>query len=656
MRSFTLFVPQARAFAIGLLAAVVAVVIAGCGRSGIGEDDLLAADAGGDGSPNRACVIASECDDRNACTVDLCTNGRCEFRPADRDNDGFVAAECGGDDCDDGDPNVNPRARELCSGGRDENCNGAVDCADEACTGQPGCSCGPREICGNGVDDDCNGRSDCDDDACANEAACRCARGQGTAENCTNGADDDCDGTVDCADSDCAAAPACACSAAEDCSNGRDDNCDGRIDCDDPTCAATQACVCRSTPENCRNGRDDNCNGLVDCADPACRGNDACGCNGRPARPEVCDNRQDDDCDGRVDCADPDCFASPACSQCTQEVCNDGRDNSCNGLIDCADPSCVFAPNCRPTAEICNNGIDDDRNGQTDCFDVACRDNPFCVLQQSNCNVPRPISASGTYTGDTTGNIGESTGSCGGAAGEAVFSLRITRPTRVRLDTRGSQFDTVLYVRTGACRAGRELACDDDSGGSRNAALEFPILYPGTYFIFVDGFTIDARRGPDQGRFVLNVDLAGDPVEVCGNGRDDDGDRLVDCADPDCASFPACVACNGGRPPTAEFGPTACTDGLDNDCDGLTDCNDPDCRASEYYATECCNGRDDNGNGIVDEFACRCANNGNCGRGQICYTDTASSCGPPCNGFVGDICPFVAPGSTCSTQTRQCAF
>ena len=55
----------------------------------------------------------------------------------------------------------------------------------------------------------------------------------------------------------------------------------------------------------------------------------------------------------------------------------------------------------------------------------------------------------------------------------------------------------------------------------------------------------------------------------CADGLDDDGDGLVDCADPDCDAAPVCQ------------GPVEiCTNGLDDDGDGLADCADPDC-ASE---------------------------------------------------------------------------
>ena len=31
-------------------------------------------------------------------------------------------------------------------------------------------------------------------------------------------------------------------------------------------------------------------------------------------------------------------------------------------------------------------------------------------------------------------------------------------------------------------------------------------------------------------------------IEICDNRRDDNADGLVDCADPQCATFPACLA------------------------------------------------------------------------------------------------------------------
>jgi hypothetical protein len=537
---------------------------------------------------------------------------------------------CGGDDCNDWNPNVYPGHPEHCTDGADNDCNGVADCFDPACSTAGGCGCRPQP--------------------------------QG--ENCSNGLDDDCDTFVDCFDPDCRGTRACGCSRDEvgRCNNGYDDDCDGLIDCADPDCAGDPTCGCRASPEVCFDGRDNDCDLLIDCADPDCAGTGPCACV-PPGQPEVCQDGADNDCNGLVDCADPACLLSASCAHCTQEICNDGVDNDCDGSIDCADGTCLLSPYCPVQPEICNNGLDDDFDGKTDCADPDCATNPYCAARQDSCVTARFIPGTGSYFGDTTGHSSYTAGTCGGAAGEAVFYLVLNQPSYLRVDSSGSQFDSTLYVRSGSCGEGLELGCDDDSaclwGGvacNWNAGLEFALLDPGTYFIFLDGFTVDRDRGPDEGPFELNVVVSQNPPEFCSDGVDNDGDHLADCADPDCASSANCWGCDGGRTPTREFGPFACTDGRDNDCDGLSDCRDPDCNASDYYRAECCNGQDDNGNGIIDDFACRCASSADCANQQLCYTHTVWACGVPCQWFIGDICPFIAPGSLCSETTSQCEF
>jgi hypothetical protein len=53
-------------------------------------------------------------------------------------------------------------------------------------------------------------------------------------------------------------------------------------------------------------------------------------------------------------------------------------------------------------------------------------------------------------------------------------------------------------------------------------------------------------------------------VETCDDGIDNDGDGLVDCADPDCATNPVCKV-------------EICGNCIDDDGDGLVDYEDPDC-------------------------------------------------------------------------------
>lgn len=603
----------------------------GSPTSGGGGEGAVGGVGGSGGSPNTgggpgpgggpSCIVAQECDDFDACTSNLCLDGQCSFPERDDDQDGFVALACGGPDCNDLNAQVSPVQPENCFDGSDNDCNGVADCLDPACENVPNCGCTP------------------------------------ISEICDNGQDDDCDGIQDCFDSQCLGTPACGCLPSESglCFNGFDEDCDGAIDCDDADCSSEPACGCLQQQEDCSNGADDDCDLLIDCADPNCAGVFPCTCQ-PPGTPEVCTDGFDNDCDGLPDCADPNCAASPACSDCEPEICDDGIDNDCDLVIDCADSACVFAPGCELQPEICNNSLDDDGDGLTDCQDPECANTPICQQQQANCLSPLLIGGTGTFFGDTTGNLSETKGACGGDAGEAVFFFVLNEPSFVHLDSSGTSFDSVLYVRTGACNSGKEIGCDDDGGGSLAASLDFTILYPGTYFVFLDGYTIDPNGGANEGPFQLNVDIVPNPPEVCGDGLDNDGDVYVDCADSDCTDVPLCFDCNGGQPPTPEFMANRCTDGADNDCDGTTDCADEDCSASDFYVTECCNGVDENGNNVVDDFNCRCANSSECPGDQICYDHTVKACGPPCQNFFGEICPFIQPGSFCNAATSQCEF
>ena len=54
----------------------------------------------------------------------------------DADGDGYEASWCGGLDCDDVDPLVNPGAAEVCEGGVDDDCDGLADGDDPDCMGE----------------------------------------------------------------------------------------------------------------------------------------------------------------------------------------------------------------------------------------------------------------------------------------------------------------------------------------------------------------------------------------------------------------------------------------------------------------------------------------------------------------------------------------
>lgn len=258
----------------------------------------------------------------------------------DADKDGSVAAECGGDDCDDSDANRFPGNREVCDEeGHDEDCDLCTVAEGSAEDGDADRDGHLDSVCSNSFDPDglipfcsservelhgeeglVSGR-DCNDE----NAAIR----PGANESC-NGVDDDCDGELDnglrqtdyypdCdrdgqGDGSTAPTPSCAipAKAPESCSDGTWEEDDNR-DCDD-----NSASIFVGAPELC-DGVDNNCNGLFEALDP--------------------DNDGYSSCEGPLDCDNNNPLIHPGAEE---EL--DGIDNDCNGFLD--------AP-----------GEDDDRDG-----------------------------------------------------------------------------------------------------------------------------------------------------------------------------------------------------------------------------------------------------------------------------------------------------
>ena len=103
-----------------------------------------------------------------------------------------------------------------------------------------------------------------------------------------------------------------------------------------------------------------------------------------------------------------------------------------------------------------------------------------------------------------------------------------------------------------------------------------------------------------------------------------------------------------------------CTDGRDNDCDAAFDCSDPDCTPFPGSVDECCNGVDDNGNGIADEFSCACTTDAECAPGgpvpNVCWSSTLGVCAPHCEALGGDgFCQMLDPSLSCA-PTGECVF
>ena len=127
--------------------------------------------------PVSGCVYTPNtlgCDDADQCTMqDVCVSGVCQGVPLDQDGDGFVADNCGGDDCDDSRAEVNPGVFEsafgqaACLDGLDNDCDTLIDQSD------PGCAqCEVDQDC---LDQNvCNGLEKCVDQVCMPAEALQC--------------------------------------------------------------------------------------------------------------------------------------------------------------------------------------------------------------------------------------------------------------------------------------------------------------------------------------------------------------------------------------------------------------------------------------------------------------------------------------------------
>lgn len=148
---------------------------------------------------------------------------------------------------------------------------------DEDCDGQSTGSCVPLatyEDCYSGKDDDCDGLVNCADPDCSTICTC-------DPEQCDDGKDNDCDGQVDCKDSDCVSATACkpvsGCTPQFPffyeilCGDNVDNDCDGKVDCADPDCIRPGDCGCAQEETACNDGKDEDCDKSTDCADRDCQ-------------------------------------------------------------------------------------------------------------------------------------------------------------------------------------------------------------------------------------------------------------------------------------------------------------------------------------------------------------------------------------------------
>ncbi len=544
-----------------------------------------------------------------------CTAGK-ETACADAvDNDADGKTDCADADCA-ADLACTPTLETACGNQVDDDKDGKIDCADPDCAKDAACVNPTTEVlCADKLDNDKDGKTDCADSDCAQNLACI-----PTPETlCDDGLDNDGDGQVDCADSDCVGATTCHCvpdfplavGASDSWSNSGtgSTNVVSSYVCPSGTIAnetgseytysLTASCDGELTVALQKTG---GTTGFLDlfvldggkvCGGSACVSGAQMSANQAIATLTVqkgqtfnvvvdgyqgfsgaytikatcaaqetkCGNKIDDDADGKTDCADSDCVSDPACVSSAETICDNAKDDDGDGSTDCADPDCAKSPSCAAKVETaCADGVDNDGDGKTDCGDADCAATTACVCAPA---FPLACGDSDAYgnalSGSTKivdawqckdGSVSNETGA------EYTYSYTATCTGNVTATVKklsgGVGYLDLFLLDGGATCNGNACLAHAQMAGTQ-AKLTFAATAGQKYALAVDGYN------GFTGTYTLDVacDCAAATETLCADGKDNDADGAVDCADSDCSSDPICqatslcqpdypIACGGG--------------------------------------------------------------------------------------------------------------
>jgi hypothetical protein len=443
-----------------------------------------------------------------------------------------------------------PGLPENCTDGIDDDCNGFTDCMDPACFGNRACVVPGQEICNNGIDDNNDGLVDCADPECIGSPACKPTMGP---EICNDGIDDNGDGLVDCADPQCVSFPACLTVACQ-------------VDVDFGTLAAHGSDVIRTI---------DTTTAML--AYATCAPAGGLGKVGTFVLASAADVRLNftQDPTGAHVVALFRAGANQACDQNPVECVNAGAMSAQHTFAGLAagtywlivasypgtesQTTVELSTGSAQTTEICDNGIDDDGNGLIDCQDLACQSAPNCAAQQCRPDVafgalimnapPRNVPAF-----STSGLPDRFHPSCAGASTGGDVTIGFTLPeagglllTYDQTDGRmpqveGHAFGLFRLPDPGLSCDTNQRSClfpSNKDGPSPTGSISFSSLAAGNYVLIVKAMSV-AQEGPLK---LLQLSaFQNRQVEICNNGIDDDGNGLIDCADPACFGVAGCAA------------------------------------------------------------------------------------------------------------------
>ena len=266
---------------------------------------------------------------------------------------------------------------------------------------------------------------------------------------------------------------------------------------DGSACEDGDLCIVGDTCQRgtCRSGAPLDCTRVAD------------GCNVSACNPllGVCEATPLADgtvCEDGLACTEGDECAAGRCVPGARIDCSAFGDTCLVGTCDEATGGCVSTPERDGT--LCDDG-DDCTLGDA-CMMGACGSGPREIPLGDTCGSPIALASRDGFQLGASSTVCASNsqeGTCGGLGGEVFYSLALTAPRFVRLETvaAGMTFDTTLYVREDCGVPATQVACDDD-GGPGAFSLIGRVLQPGSYAIAIDG-----SGAGDAGFFTLQVNV-----------------------------------------------------------------------------------------------------------------------------------------------------
>jgi len=224
-----------------------------------------------------------------------------------------------------------------------------------------------------------------------------------------------------------------------------------------------------------------------------------------------------------------------------------------------------FVPGGGGAVENCTNGVDDDGDGLVDCEDPECAASPACVPAPpgDECISAEvavlglnPFDSTAATTGtDPLPDPATCSDGLGSLIGD-IWYIFVPDESGILFATtcQPGSFDSDLVMYTGTCDSLIQVACNGDVSQAPSPVCQqywseflVDVVAGQTYWFRIGawGQPHPGNGDPGPGSLTLELSSSG-PTENCSNGVDDDGDGLIDCEDPNCATDPNCVAAAPG--------------------------------------------------------------------------------------------------------------